>query len=44
MGMSYGLGPAADKKEMVSLIHKAIDMGVTFFDTAEIYGLLLMKN
>lgn len=38
MGMSYGYGPAADKKEMISLIHSAIERGVTFFDTAEIYG------
>jgi aryl-alcohol dehydrogenase-like predicted oxidoreductase len=38
MGMSYGYGPASDKKEMISLIHKAIDLGVTFFDTAEVYG------
>lgn len=38
MGMSYGYGPASDKPEMISLIHKAIDRGVTFFDTAEVYG------
>jgi aryl-alcohol dehydrogenase-like predicted oxidoreductase len=38
MGMSYGYGPAPDKKEMISLIHAAIDRGVTFFDTAEVYG------
>jgi aryl-alcohol dehydrogenase-like predicted oxidoreductase len=38
MGMSYGYGPAADKKDMMALIGKAIDLGVTFFDTAEIYG------
>lgn len=38
MGMSYGLGPAADKNEMISLIRAAVDRGVTFFDTAEIYG------
>lgn len=37
MGMSHGYGPAMDKKEAISLIHKAIDLGVTFFDTAEIY-------
>jgi len=36
--MSYGYGPAADKKEMISLIHAAIDRGVNFFDTAEVYG------
>src|SRR5699024_10509235 len=38
MGMSHGYGPAANKKEMISLIHKAVDRGVTFFDTAEVYG------
>lgn len=38
MGMSHGYGPASDKKEMISLIHTAIDRGVTFFDTAEVYG------
>jgi aryl-alcohol dehydrogenase-like predicted oxidoreductase len=38
MGMSYGYGPAADKKEMISLIQSAVERGVTFFDTAEAYG------
>ena len=38
MGMSYGYGPAADTKEMVSLIRSAVERGVTFFDTAEAYG------
>ena len=38
MGMSFGLGPAADKKEMINLIHKAVEKGITFFDTAEVYG------
>lgn len=38
MGMSFGYGPAADKKEMISLIRKAVELGVTFFDTAEAYG------
>jgi aryl-alcohol dehydrogenase-like predicted oxidoreductase len=38
MGMSYGLGPAADRNEMISLIHTAVERGVTFFDTAEVYG------
>ena len=38
MGMSFGLGPAADKKEMITLIRKAVESGVTFFDTAEVYG------
>jgi aryl-alcohol dehydrogenase-like predicted oxidoreductase len=38
MGMSYGYGPAADKQEMIALIRTAVERGVTFFDTAEIYG------
>jgi len=38
MGMSFGYGPAADKKEMISLIRLAVERGVTFFDTAEAYG------
>ncbi|MVM29109.1 aldo/keto reductase [Spirosoma sp. HMF4905] len=38
MGMSFGYGPAKDTKEMISLIHAAVDQGVTFFDTAEVYG------
>jgi aryl-alcohol dehydrogenase-like predicted oxidoreductase len=38
MGMSHGYGPATDKKEMIALIHAAIERGVTFFDTAEVYG------
>jgi aryl-alcohol dehydrogenase-like predicted oxidoreductase len=38
MGMSFGYGPAADKREMIALIHAAVDRGVTFFDTAEAYG------
>src|SRR5262249_31194873 len=38
MGMSYGYGPAGDKQEMISLIRSAVERGVTFFDTAEIYG------
>jgi aryl-alcohol dehydrogenase-like predicted oxidoreductase len=38
MGMSFGYGPASDKKEMISLIQKAVVRGVTFFDTAEVYG------
>src|SRR5664279_2487316 len=38
MGMSFGLGPAADKKEMIALIRTAVEKGVTFFDTAEVYG------
>lgn len=38
MGMSFGYGPAADKNEMISLIRKAVELGITFFDTAEVYG------
>ena len=38
MGMSSGFGPASDTKEMISFIHSAIDRGITFFDTAEVYG------
>src|SRR5512143_3390781 len=40
MGMSFGYGPAADKQEMISLLRTAVERGVTFFDTAEVYGLL----
>ena len=38
MGMSFGLGAAADKQEMISLIRTAVDLGVTLFDTAQVYG------
>ncbi len=38
MGMSFGYGPPADKQEMISLIRTAVDRGITFFDTAEVYG------
>src|SRR3954447_6263094 len=38
MGMSFGLGPAKDKQEMISLLRAAVERGVTFFDTAEVYG------
>jgi aryl-alcohol dehydrogenase-like predicted oxidoreductase len=38
MGMSFGYGPPADKQEMISLLRAAVDRGVTFFDTAEVYG------
>jgi len=38
MGMSFGYGPAKDKADMISLIRAAVDLGVTFFDTAEVYG------
>ena len=38
MGMSFGYGPAKDKQEMISVIRAAVELGVTFFDTAEVYG------
>jgi aryl-alcohol dehydrogenase-like predicted oxidoreductase len=38
MGMSQSYGPAPDKRELISLIHAAVERGVTFFDTAEVYG------
>jgi aryl-alcohol dehydrogenase-like predicted oxidoreductase len=38
MGMSFSYGPPKDTKEMTSLLHAAVDRGVTFFDTAEVYG------
>jgi aryl-alcohol dehydrogenase-like predicted oxidoreductase len=38
MGMSFGYGPAGDKQEMISVIRAAVEGGVTFFDTAEVYG------
>src|SRR6201984_1697946 len=38
MGMSFGSGPPKDKQEMISLLHAAVEHGVTFFDTAEVYG------
>ncbi len=38
MGMSFGYGPAKNEQEMISVIRSAVDLGVTFFDTAEVYG------
>ncbi len=38
MGMSASYGQPKDKREMISLLHKAVELGVTFFDTAEVYG------
>lgn len=38
MGMSFGYGPAKDKQEMIPVIRAAVELGVTFFDTAEVYG------
>jgi aryl-alcohol dehydrogenase-like predicted oxidoreductase len=44
MGMSWSYGPPKDKQEMINLIHAAVDRGVTFFDTAEVYGPLLNEE
>src|SRR6516164_5932373 len=44
MGMSWSYGPPKDKKEMINLLHAAVDGGVTFFDTAEVYGPLLNEE
>src|SRR5882672_3322513 len=38
MGMSFGYGPPKDKQEMISVIRSAVELGITFFDTAEVYG------
>jgi aryl-alcohol dehydrogenase-like predicted oxidoreductase len=38
MGMSFAYGPPADRKEMIKLLHAAVEKGITFFDTAEVYG------
>jgi aryl-alcohol dehydrogenase-like predicted oxidoreductase len=38
MGMSYSYGAPKDETEMINLLHKAVDLGITFFDTAEVYG------
>ena len=38
MGMSFGYGSAGDKTEMISVLRSAVERGVTFFDTAEVYG------
>jgi aryl-alcohol dehydrogenase-like predicted oxidoreductase len=38
MGMSFAYGPPKDKQEMIALLHAAVERGVTFFDTAEVYG------
>jgi aryl-alcohol dehydrogenase-like predicted oxidoreductase len=44
MGMSFGYGPPQDEQEMISLIRSAVDLGVTFFDTAEAYGPFLNEE
>jgi aryl-alcohol dehydrogenase-like predicted oxidoreductase len=44
MGMSFGYGPAGDKGEMISLLRTAVERGITFFDTAEVYGPFLNEE
>src|SRR3954454_12966842 len=44
MGMSFGYGPPKDKQEMISVIRGAFERGVTFFDTAEVYGPFLNEE
>ncbi len=44
MGMSWSYGPPKDTKEMIALLHAAVEQGVTFFDTAEVYGPLLNEE
>jgi aryl-alcohol dehydrogenase-like predicted oxidoreductase len=44
MGMSWSYGPAKDKKEMIALLQAAVERGVTFFDTAEVYGPLVNEE
>ena len=38
MGMSFGYGPAGEKQEMISVLRAAVEHGITFFDTSEVYG------
>src|SRR5207302_1911393 len=38
MGMSFSYGPPKDKQEMISLLRAAVELGITFFDTADVYG------
>jgi aryl-alcohol dehydrogenase-like predicted oxidoreductase len=44
IGMSWSYGPPKDKQEMIALLHAAVERGVTFFDTAEVYGPLLNEE
>src|SRR5438445_907261 len=44
MGMSFSYGPPKDKQEMTSLLHAAVERGITFFDTAEVYGPFLNEE
>ena len=44
MGMSFSYGPPKDKQEMIALLHAAVERGITFFDTAEVYGPFLNEE
>ena len=44
MGMSWSYGPPKDKSAMIELIHGAVERGITFFDTAEVYGPLVNEE
>src|SRR5207247_10948951 len=44
MGMSFSYGPPKDKQEMTCLLHAAVERGITFFDTAEVYGPFLNEE
>jgi aryl-alcohol dehydrogenase-like predicted oxidoreductase len=44
MGMSFSYGPPKDKQEMISLLRTAVELGITFFDTAEVHGPSSTKN
>src|SRR6266403_424892 len=44
MGMSFSYGPPKDKQEMTALLESAVDRGITFFDTAEVYGPFLNED
>ncbi len=44
MGMSFSYGPPKDKQEMTSLLRAAVERGITFFDTAEVYGPFLNEE
>jgi len=44
MGMSFSYGPPKDKQEMISLLRSAVERGITFFDTAEVYGPFLNEE
>ena len=44
MGMSFSYGPPKDKQEMTALLGKAVERGITFFDTAEVYGPFLNEE